>query len=315
MDDSQPSHGRWAKEKELLEQEVQRLSALLNDRTRKEKLNNDLWILSIQEAEDLKWKAKATEAQAENRDKVIALLKDKLTQSESLLNENNVTIGKLTKEHQGILTKFYNQQDQMEDLQARCLELEIDVKDKAGRIKALTESQGLTQSALQQQLVKERDSLAETIKKLNVQADLQEDKIIAAQTMASQAKKKPTHETLPDEEIRKVIENDLRVNTKTWARTWAIQDLKDMARIYNSPLLRKEIEKFVRAEGVQGWLRGVKARFVVDALLTQYISEEIIQQPLHQLSAAVKSPEVLTKLYTTSLDSLWPILLRSLIEI
>lgn len=61
---------------------------------------------------------------------MLALLKDKLTQSEGLLNENNDTIGKLTKEHQDILTQFYNQQDQMEDLQARCLELEIDVKDK-----------------------------------------------------------------------------------------------------------------------------------------------------------------------------------------
>lgn len=54
MDDSQSIHGRWAREKELLEQEVQRLSAHLNDRTRKEKLKNDLCILSIQEAEDLK---------------------------------------------------------------------------------------------------------------------------------------------------------------------------------------------------------------------------------------------------------------------
>lgn len=304
MESPQRGHDRWAREKELLEQEVERLSALLDDRAKKGKLNNDLWILSIQEAEDLKWKAKATEAQAENRDKVIALLKDKLTQSENLLNENNDTIGHLTKEHQGILAQFYNQQEQMEDLQARCRELEIDLKDKAARIKTLTESQGLTQSAFHQHLIKERDSLAETVTKLNAQADLQEDKIIAAQTMVSQVKKKPTHETMPDEEIRKVIENDFRVNTKTWARNWAIQDLNDMARVYNSPSLRKEIEKFVRAGGVQGWLQGVKARYVVDALLNQYISEEIIQQPLHQLGAAVKSPEILTKLYNTSLDGM-----------
>lgn len=307
MDHSQRRRDQWAREKGLLEKEVQRLRALFNDRAKKEKLNNDLWILSIQEAEDLKWKAKATEAQAENRDKVIALLKDKLTQSESLLNENNETIARLTKEHQDILTQFYDQQEQMEDLQARCRELEFDVKDKTARIKTLTESQGLTGSALQQQLVKERESLAETVKKLNVQADLQEDKIIAAQTMASQLKKKSTHETMPDEEIRKVIENDFRVNTKTWAGKWTTKDLNDAARVYNSPPLRNEVEKVVRIEGLQGWLQGVKPRYVVDALLSQYISEEIFQQPLHQLSAAFKSPEILTELYTTSLNSLLPV--------
>ena len=102
MDNSPGGRDRWAREKESLEQEVQRLNVPLYVQVQKERLNNDLHILSIQEAENLKRKAKVTEAQAENRDKVIVLLKDELAQSESILNGNNEVIEQLTIEHQDI---------------------------------------------------------------------------------------------------------------------------------------------------------------------------------------------------------------------
>ena len=306
MDDSPRDHDQLAREKELLEQKVQRLNSLLDVQVQKERLNNDLHILSIQEAENLKRKAKATEAQAENRDKVIALLKDELAQSESILNGNNEVIEQLTKERQDILTENHNQQEQIKELQAQYRKLEINVKDKAACITTLTESQSLPQSASQQQLIKEKDGRAETIEKLDVQAGLQEGKVTAAQTMISPVKKKKkwTHETMHDEEIRKLIGSDFRAQTDTWAKRWAIHDLNLMAEVYKSPPLRKEIEKIVRAEGLQRWLQGVKPGYVVDALLSQYISEKIFRQPLHRLGTTVRTPEILTDLYTTSIDSL-----------
>lgn len=306
MVNSPQGHDRWAREKELLEQEVQRIKALLDVQVQKERLNNDLYILSIQEAENLKWKAKATEAQAENRDKVIALLKNELTRSESILNGNNEVIGQLTKEHQNILTQFHNQQEQIKELQAQCSKLEIDVKDKAVCIKTSTISQGLPQSASQRQLITERESPAETIEKLDVLAGLQESKVTAAQTMTSPVKKKnkTTHETMHDEEIRKLIENDFRVQIDGWTMRWANHDLNLMAEVYKSASLRKEIEKIVRTEGLRYWLQGVKPGYVVDALLSQYICEKIFRQPLHRLGTTFRTPEIPTDQCTTSIDSL-----------
>ncbi|KAI9777866.1 MAG: hypothetical protein M1839_008543 [Geoglossum umbratile] len=270
---------QWVREKEELEGDTRRLLLQLDEQAKLRELDHQLWVLSIRGEEHLKQQISALEAQVKSRDNAIRLLKDKLKGSQDLLNEHSESIKRLGQELRDSRSQCYAQEEKIEDLEMRCLELGADLRGKTTQVDKLLASQNLSGSALAKQLQNQIESQAQTIKELSVKADSQEDKIQKAQEAAFQLQKKARRDTMDDSEIRVLLQNEFMEMTKEWAKEWSVPELNTNDAAYKSEILRKEFEKV----GHGSQLKGVSPRIVLTALLSNFISERIFQQPFPQL--------------------------------
>jgi len=277
--------GRWEAEKNDLERKIQRLEAQLNDKHKTIDLEKQLLILGIREDEQLKWQIQALEAQLNSKENKIGLLRDKLSGSEELLNEYSKTIDRLTSEVYVWRDKFYAQEEQMEDLEGRCVGLESEVKEKSERIEILSvKGHG---GSVQEKYLKLIEEQAGRIKELQSKVSTQESRIKSAQESVFQLHKKARYDTMEDGEIRLLLENEVLEKMKDWARSWEAQESNFDKAGYESTDLLEAIQKVadVRKGHLREQLQGLIPRVIITALLSQYVRENVFQQPFHQLGS------------------------------
>jgi hypothetical protein len=278
-------NSQWREEKDELERKIQRLETRLENQSKTRELEKELLVLDIREDERLKWQIKALEAQLDTKDQKINLLKDKVSESERVLDRYEKVINGLTHDIRGWRDRFHDEENQREALEAGKIELESEIKMKSALIESLQAKDGNGQS-------EEMDRIATQAWKIHeLQTKLagQEGQIRVAQESVARLQKNASHDKMDENEIRLKLENKVLEKIKDWAQSWATQERDLNSARYISPDVLEALQKVsdVRMENVRKQLQGLSPRIIVNALLSRYLQEKVFQEPFHLLGSGI----------------------------